>query len=322
MSEIIKIKNQALSKSFLTEKMFDYAKHAFAKNTYVNYKSDWKHFSIWCKSVNVDPLECTPPILALYITALAEQNYKASTIQRKLCAISVHYEYKGLDLRLNDKDFKNIWQGIRRKLGIAKKGKEPILIKTLKLMLEAIPAGTTIAIRDRALLAFGWASAMRRSEIVALNWEDLNFVDEGVIVTIKRSKTDKFSEGQKIAILYGRNKAYCPIQNLIAWKNISYTDQESPVFCSVSRAGNIKYQRLSNIDVARIVKKGIRAIGLEDDNFAGHSLRSGLITTASKNSVPEHVIMKHSRHKTAQMIHVYTRDKSLINDNVTSMIGL
>jgi integrase len=302
--------------------MFDYANHAFAKNTYVNYKSDWKHFCIWCKSVNVNPLKCTPPILALYITYLAERNYKVSTIQRKLCAIAAFYENNNLELNVKDKDFKKIWQGIRRKLGIAKKGKEPILIKTLKLMLEVIPDNTTLGLRDRALLSFGWASAMRRSEIVALNWEDLKFIDEGIIVTIKQSKTDKFSEGQKIAILYGRNKTSCPIQHLITWRNISYKGEEHPIFCSVSRAGNIKYQRLSNIDVARIVKKWIRAIGLEELNFAGHSLRSGLITTASKNSVPDHVIMKHSRHKTAQMIHVYTRDKSLINDNVTSMIGL
>lgn len=214
-----------------------------------------------------------------------------------------------------------VWQGIRRKLGIAKTGKDPILVKTLKLMLEVIPQDI-IGIRDKALLSFGWASAMRRSEIVSLNWNDLKFIEEGITVRIRTSKTDKFGEGQYIAILYGRNKAYCPVRLLQDWKNISMQDLEEPIFTSLSKTGKIKGIRLSPIDVARIVKKYAMMIGLDESLFAGHSLRTGLITTASKNSVFDHVIMKHSRHKTAQMIHIYTRDKSLVEDTVTGLVGL
>lgn len=322
MHQVSKVIHHQIDKVFLNEKIADYAKHAFAKNTLRAYNSDWKDFSNWCSASNVDPLQCDHNTLIYYITNLAEKGHKSSTIQRKLSGISKVCEMNSHEIKLTNNEFKLVWQGIRRKLGIAQKGKEPLLIKTLRIILEAIPSNTNMGIRDRALLSFGWASAMRRSEIVQLNWEDIKFVDEGIIITIKHSKTDKFGEGQKIAILYGRNKNTCPIINLKTWKDKSYQDELSPVFCAISKADNIKNQRLAAIDIARIIKKWIRHIGLDADGFAGHSLRSGLITTASKNSVPDYVIMKHSRHKSAKMIHLYTRDNSLINDNVTGMIGL
>lgn len=314
-------KSNSLVLSNLKEKISDYANHAFAKNTLLNYQSDWKLFADWCSSHNIDPLQSTQNTLMAYIATLAENGNKASTIQRKISGITKVAEMNNHTIDLNQKEFKLVWQGIRRKLGTSKKGKEPILIKTLRMMLEAIPH-THLGIRDKALLSFGWASAMRRSEIVQLNWEDIKFVDEGIIVTIKQSKTDKFGEGQKIAILYGRVSSTCPIKALLSWKNISYTNEDAPVFCSLSKSGKFSYKRLSDKTVARVVKNHAKNIGLESYIFAGHSLRSGLITTASKNSVPDYVIMKHSRHKTAQMIHVYTRDNNLINDNVTGMLGL
>lgn len=308
-----------LDVSSLKEKISDYAQHAFAKNTRINYESDWKNFSLWCESSNINPTEVNHKILILYITILAEKQYKSSTIQRKISAIAKYCEMKDIKLDLDNKEFKIVWQGIRRKLGVAKKGKEPILVKTLKAILEVIPKNSNMGIRDKALLSFGWSSAMRRSEIVQLNWNDISFIEEGIIVNIRQSKTDKFGEGQKIAILNARNHHICPVKALKAWKEIN-TDEA--VFCSVTKTGTMSGKRLSDRDVARIIKKWISNIGLDDSGFAGHSLRSGLITTASKNSVPDHVIMKHTRHKTAQMIHVYTRDNSLVNDNVTGMLGL
>ena len=321
LTKITKFKNQLLDKFHLKEKAKEYASHAFAKNTFINYQSDWRQFRSWCSSMNIDPLKCDHITLMAYITTLAEQGCKASTIQRKISAIAKLSLMAHNKIDLKHPDFIVLWQGIRRKLGIAKKGKEPILVLTLKLILAAIP-DTTMGTRDKALLAFGWASAMRRSEVVALNWEDLSFVDEGVIVTIKQSKTDKYGEGQKIAILYGRNQPTCPVCLLKAWKDLSYGGEKLPIFCSISRADNNKYIRLSDRDVARIIKKTARAIGLEDSALAGHSLRSGFITTASKNGVPNHMIIKHSRHKDPKMIHIYTRDNSLLTDNATAMVGL
>ena len=320
MNNLIKLNNNTNLDIFsLKEKISDYADHAFAKNTLVNYQSDWKIFSFWCKSANIDPNKVDHKILIVYITTLAENKYKASTIQRKISAIIKYCEMNNIKIDIDNKEFKIVWQGIRRKLGTAKKGKEPLLIKTLRTILETIPTNNNMGTRDRALLSFGWASAMRRSEIVQLNWDDITFIEEGIIVNIKQSKTDKFGEGQKIAILNGRNQNICPVRNLKSWKD---TNNHEAVFCSITKAGTMSGKRLPCRDVARIIKKWVSHIGLDEAGFAGHSLRSGLITTASKSSVPDHVIMKHTRHKTAQMIHVYTRDNSLVNDNVTGMLGL
>lgn len=260
-------------------------------------------------------------LITEYIIYLADNNYKSASIQRKIAAIKKVSDLNNIEIVGDIKAFKLVWQGIRRKLGIAKTGKDPILVKTLKLMLSTIPQDI-MGIRDKVLLSFGWASAMRRSEIVNLNWNDLKFIEEGITVRIKNSKTDKFGQGEYIAILYARNKEYCPVRLLHDWKNISMQRLEDPIFTSLSKSGKIKGLRLSPIDVARIVKKYAVMVGLDEALFTGHSLRSGLITTASKNSVSDHVIMKHSRHKTAQMIHVYTREKSLIEDNVTGLVGL
>lgn len=306
----------------LKEKVHDYILHAFAKNTLINYQSDWKLFCKWCDEVNFSIESINYHTLIIYITHLADKNYKSSTIQRKISAITKTCKLNNKTIDINHNEFKLVWQGIRRKHGTAKKGKDPLLIATIKLMLDAIPNNTPMGIRDRAIISFGWASAMRRSELVNLNWQDLKFVEEGVVVTIKQSKTDKFSEGQKIAVLYGRSKATCPVINLLKWKQLSYLPEDSPVFSSVTKSGNLQYKRLSNIDIARIIKKVVRSIGLDEDAFAGHSLRSGIVTTAAKNAVPTHVIMKHTRHTTSQMIDVYTRDKSLIDDNMTGMVGL
>ena len=297
LAKIIGLKNQALSKFYFQLKARKYINHAFAKNTYVNYHSDWKHFSIWCRSVDIEPLQATHATLAAYITLLADQGYKATTIQRKISAIAKLSQLAHHKINLKHPDFMVLWQGIRRKLGISKKGKEPILLSTLKLILAAIPE-STLGKRDKALIAFGWASAMRRSEIVMLNWEDIKFVQEGIIVTIKQSKTDQYKEGQKIAILYGHNPSTCPVCILKAWKEFSDIEEQSPVFCSISKAGNNKNIRLSDKDVARVIKKYAKVIGLEVSGLAGHSLRSGFITTASKNGVPYHTIMKHFDIKT------------------------
>lgn len=321
LAKIIGLKNQALDKFYLQVKAKKYINNAFAKNTYVNYHSDWKHFCHWCKSLNIPPLQATHDTLSAYITLLADQDYKASTIQRKISSIAKLSQLAHNKINLKHPDFIVLWQGIRRKLGIAKKGKEPILLPTLKRILTSIP-DTPLGKRDKALLAFGWASALRRSEIVALNWQDINFITEGIIVTIRQSKTDQYKEGQKIAILYGHNHDSCPVRLLKAWKDFSTHNEQSPVFLSISRAGKHKNIRLSDRDVARIIKKYAKAIGLKASGLAGHSLRSGFITTAAKNGVPHYTIMKHSRHKDPKMVHVYTRDQALLTDNATAMVGL
>jgi len=270
-----KITRNYLSVNYLKEKVKKYTKHAFAQNTLDNYKSDWKIFSIWCKDHNIEVQNIDIYTLIAYITTLAENNYKASSIQRKISAITKYCETINIALNLQHKDFKIVWQGIRRKLGIAKQGKDPILFKDLEEIISNINPNSPKNIRDKALLVFGWFSAMRRSEIIALNWDDISFIKQGILVTIRQSKTDKYSEGQKIAIL--KRKDICPIKILKAWKKINH---HSSVFCSITKDHKITGKKLSGIDVARIVKKWAGEIDLDTTKVAGHSLRRGFVTTA------------------------------------------
>lgn len=304
----------------LIAKAKEFANSAYAKNTITAYQKDWQSFVNWCNSENLCPLPCAIGTLVLYITELAKINRKASTIQRHICAISKIHNMANHTLNLKHSDFILVWNGIKRTLGLSKTGKSPILLSHLKQIIKTINGDSNCDIRDRALLLFGWASAMRRSEIIALDWQDITYVDEGIMVTIRQSKTDQFGLGQKIAIINGRNEETCPVRSLKRWQTVSQGN--IPVFTSINKADQISYTRLSDRDIARTVKKLLAKIDMNPDNFAGHSLRSGFITTAAKHSVPDRTIMKHSRHKSIQMLQVYTRDNSLIEDNATSMVGL
>ncbi|RST63805.1 site-specific integrase [Candidatus Aquarickettsia rohweri] len=317
MNNFININNDknSIIVANLQEKVKDYARHAFAKNTIKNYQSDWKIFCTWCESLNINPLNITHNTLIAYITFLAEENYKASTIQRKISAIYKYCETKNIHINLQDKEFKIVWQGIRRKIGIVKQGKDPILLKDLEDILQHISKNTHMGIRDRALLTFGWFSAMRRSELVKLNWQDISFIKEGIIINIRQSKTDKFGEGQKIAIL--KRKIFCPIKHLKAWQKINNNEA---VFCSVNKADKVTGIRLSCIDVARITKKHSAKIDFDTSKIAGHSLRRGFVTTAVSSGIRNHIIMKTTRHKSSKMIDDYTHDNSLLENNATNMI--
>jgi integrase len=305
----------------LSEKAKDYAAHNYSANTIATYQKAWQYFESWCQKHNFTALPTTAAILTLYITHLAESNYKTATIEQQIYAITKLHKLSKQPLGLNE-NFRLVWRGIRRNKGTAKKGKTPLLIRSLRELLELITTDTNMGIRDRALLSFGWASAMRRSEIVALNWGDVQTIDEGLLVTISKSKTDQYGAGQKIAIIKGRSPLTCPVTNLNKWRAISYATDDAPIFTAISKSDNVRETRLSDKDVARILKKWLNALGLDYTSFAGHSLRSGFITTAAKHSVPDHVIMKHSRHKSTKMLEVYIRDNSLVVDNSTSMVGL
>ncbi len=318
-NEIVSRNNVEITIKKLTDDAKNYAKFAFAKSTIKICQQEWKFFTTWCHQHQFQSLPCSIENLTIYLTELANQKLKTSTIQKKLYAINKIHTLNNHHLNLKDSNFIMVWNGIKRSLGTAKKGRAPLLIKTLREILHVIPENN-IGIRDRALINFGWASAMRRSEIIALNWDDITYIEEGMHVLIRKSKTDQYGEGQKIAILYGNNKATCPVLNLKKWQDISVS--KDAIFTSINKSNIVSDKRLSDFDIARILKKIMLKCGLDATEFAGHSLRSGFITTAAKHSVPEHIIMKHSRHKTSQMIQVYTRDSSLVKDNATSMVGL
>jgi integrase len=209
--------------------------------------------------------------------------------------------------------------GIRRVKSTAPRQKKPVLVADLARMLAALP-GDLGGVRDRALLLVGFAGAFRRSELVALDWADVEFAKEGLVLRIRRSKTDPEGQGRKIAIPYGRSDL-CPVRALAAWRDQAAGDA-GPVFRPVDRHGNVGRTRLSDRAVARVVQRACRSCGMEGEEFAGHSLRAGFATAAAAGGASERAIMRQTGHRSLPTLRRYIREGSLFTENAVRHSGL
>lgn len=299
----------------------NYVAHSKAQSTTKAYRSDWKHFQSWCRSHALPPLPAHPETVALYIADAAREGFKVSTISRRLAAISKAHQTAGHDspAAMRHAAVSEVWRGIRRVEGIAPTQKTPATTDTLRAMLETLPDGL-LGGRDRALLLLGFAGAFRRSELVGLRVSDLAFGAEGLVVTLRRAKTDQEGEGRRVGIPYGSNPATCPVRSVQGWLDRSGIS-EGPIFRSVDRHGRIG-DRLSDKAVALVVKRCADAAGLDARDFSGHSLRSGLATAAAIAGVSERAIMQQTGHRSTAMVRRYIRDGSLFRDNAAAKVGL
>ena len=299
----------------------DFARDAKAANTLRAYASDWRDFTDWCRWHKREPLPASPETVALYLTHLARA-MKPSTIQRRISAISQAHAAAGYeDSPTRTAIVRAVWQGIRRSKGVAQSGKIPVLTPDLREMIHALPEGRLLSLRDRALLLLGFAGAMRRSELVGLDVGDVIETAEGLVVTIRRSKTDQEGAGRKVGIPYGSKLATCPVRAVREWKSVGGLEG-GPLFRTVNRHGKLGAARLGDRSVALIVKRAIEATGKEPGGFAGHSLRAGLATAAAMAGVSERVIQEQTGHKSLPVLRRYIRDGSLFRENAAAEVGL
>lgn len=298
----------------------DYALKAKAANTVRAYRADWRDFAAWCEERGLQPLPAAPETVALYVAHLADAGRKASTIQRRLSAISQAHQAAGHESPTKSAAVRAVWAGIRRERGTAQEGKAPVVTEDIRAMVAALSEGL-IGIRDRALLLVGFAGAFRRSELVGLDVEDVEFAREGLVVRIRRSKTDQEGQGHVIGIPYGSNPATCPVRALRAWLKASGINS-GPVFRPVNRHGQVLPRRLSDKAVALIVKRAAEAAGLDPARYAGHSLRAGFATAAAAAGAPERAIMAQTRHKSVTVARRYIRLGSLWAENAAARVGL
>jgi integrase len=210
--------------------------------------------------------------------------------------------------------------GIRRSKGNAADAKTPVLVEDLKRMIVRLPENL-LGVRDRALLLIGFCGAFRRSELVALDVADVAFSREGLVLTIRRSKTDQEAEGRKIGIPYAAHVETCPIRSLQEWLEKSGIT-EGPIFRPVDRHGKMASARLSARSVAGVVKRRAATVGLNAREVAGHSLRSGLCTSAAMAGASERAIMAQTGHRSEKMVRRYIRDGSLWRENAVAVVGL
>ena len=306
-----------------------YFESARAPATVRAYASDLADFETWCKieAGGLSTLPATAETVALYIADAAGRGLKASTISRRLTAISVLHKAAGLDSPALDERVKDVFKGIKREHGSFEKGAAPLLTSTMKRMILIAREGAETeaqhksAVRDAALLLVGYAGAFRRSEIASLYIEDVEFVEDGATLLLRRSKTDQEGKGRKRALPYGSHPETCPVRNLKRWLDLLEED-EGPIFRPVDRHGNIKASALSDRSVCEVVKKRAQAAGLNQDRYSGHSLRAGLATAASAAGVSQKSIMDQGDWKSVQTVMRYVREGTLFKNNAAASIGL
>jgi site-specific recombinase XerD len=303
----------------IADRASEFIQQSKSKNTIRAYRADWSHFESWCKCHGKSSLPASPDTVALYVTGLSA-THKPATITRRLSAVSQAHQIVGIESPTSGAKVRLVMAGIRRTLGTAQRAKTPVLVEDLKRMVSRLPEGL-LGVRDRALLLIGFAGGFRRSELVALDVVDTTFTREGLVLTIRRSKTDQEGEGRKIGIPYSSHVETCPIRSLQGWLEKSGII-EGPLFRPVNRHGKMAATRLSGAAVGEIVKRYVEALGLDADHFAGHSLRSGLATSAAAAGASERSIMNQTGHRSVAMVRRYIREGSLFRENAAAVLGL
>ena len=307
----------------LHESTLNNLKNSKAKNTLRAYKSDFKDFSIFCAKHGINSLPTEPKIISLYLTHLSKYS-KISTLRRRLVSISMFHKLKGHYLDTKHPIIVENLMGIRRLKGSIQKGKKPLLISHLKSIVNVINEYRTDEIkklRDKTIILIGFGGGFRRTELISIDYDDLEFVPEGLKINIKKSKTDQFGEGMIKGLPYFTNEIYCPVTNLKKWLKISKI-RSGPIFRRFSKGLSLTNQRLSDQSVVLLMKKYLTLAGIENKNFAGHSLRSGFATVAAESGADERSIMAMTGHKSTEMVRRYIKEVNIFKNNALNKVKL
>ena len=292
-------------------------------NTLRAYKSDFRDFCAFCIKHGFKSLPSEPKIVSLYITHLSK-NSKISTLRRRLVSISMVHKLKGHYLDTKHPIIIENLMGIRRVKGSIQIGKKPILINHLRSIINVINDQKIEDIkkyRDKSIILIGFGGGFRRSEIISIDYEDLEFVSEGIKINIKKSKTDQFGEGFIKGLPYFTNEIYCPVKNLQKWLEISKI-KTGPIFRRFYKSSSLTDKRLTDQSVVILMKKYLNLAGIENKNFSGHSLRSGFATVAADSGADERSIMAMTGHKTTQMVRRYIREANLFKNNALNKVKI
>ena len=295
-----------------------------AKNTIRAYKSDFKDFGLFCTQNGFKSLPSEPKIISLYLTQLSTKDVKISTIKRRLVSIGVIHKLKGYYLDTKHPLILENLMGIKRRKGSIQNGKKPLLINNLKRLINAIDHQKKEQIkifRDRTIILIGFSGGFRRNEIVSLDYDDLDFVEEGLKINVKRSKTDKFGEGSIKGIPYFDNSQYCPVLSIKKWIEISKINSGA-LFRRFTKGSNLSEKRLTDQTVALLIKEYLDLAGINSKNYSGHSLRSGFATTAAEAGAEERTIMAMTGHKSTEMVRRYIKDANLFKNNALNKIKI
>jgi len=293
-------------------------------NTVRAYKSDFNDFGLFCVQNGFKSLPSEPKIVSLYLTYLSTKDAKMSTLKRRLVSIGVIHRLKGHYLDTKHPSIIENIMGIKRRKGSIQKSKKPLSINHLKQLINVIDEQKNEDIkklRDRSIILVGFSGAFRRNEIVSLDYDDLDFVEEGLKIQIRRSKTDQFGEGSVKALPYFDSSKYCPVISLKNWIEMSKIES-GPLFRRFVKGSKLSKNRLTDQTVALLIKEYLLLAGIDSKNYSGHSLRSGFATSAAESGAEERSIMAMTGHKSSEMVRRYIKEANLFKNNALSKIKL
>ena len=299
-------------------------------NTRRAYEGDWKRFEGWCALWGHRALPAAPQTVILYITWLADPerpggSQKPATIERAMAALSHYHKVRGYVTPRQSVHVQQHIRKVKNALKVTPEQAPPLLVRHLEKIIARMPATDPIAVRDKALLLIGWAAALRRSEIAALDQRHAVFTPEGIQITIAHAKTDQEGHGELIPIEPASNPDLCPVAALRAWLATGElggaadsTQLSDPLFPR-TYFGGLTPDRIPDWEINEVVKTWARKAGITPDQvgveFSGHSLRAGFITEAARAGRAEWQIMSHSRHKSYESFRGYIRRANLFQDN-------
>ena len=281
----------------------DFARASKSAATRRAYQTDAADFAAWCHHNGVEPLPATIGTVAAYLASLARSELKASTITRRCAGIRYMHRVASLESPTSSEAIKAVLAGIRRSIGTAATRKAPATAEVIRFIAADMPDDLR-GLRDRALLLLGFAGSLRRSELVALDVEDLEESNEGLLVTIRHSKTDQEGAGDFVSIPHGSRLR--PVAALKAWLEAAGIT-EGPIFRSIKKGGSLTHERLTDRSVAEIIKKRAEAAGFDPTIFSGHSLRAGFVTSALHHGADILRVMDVTRHREVSTLKTYDR---------------
>ena len=295
-----------------------------AINTIRAYKSDFNDFSLFCAQNGFKSLPSEPKIVSLYLTHLSTKDVKMSTLKRRLVSIGVIHKLKGHYLDTKHPSIIENIMGIKRRKGSVQRGKKPLLINNLRKVINVIDQQKKEEIknlRDRTILLIGFSGGFRRNEIVSIDYDDLDFLEEGLKINLKRSKTDQFGEGLVKGLPYFENSQYCPVVSVQKWIRLSKISS-GPLFRRFTKGSKISDNRLSDQTVSLLIKEYLMIAGIDNKNYSGHSLRSGFATSAAESGVEERSIMAMTGHKSTEMVRRYIKEANLFKNNALNKMKI
>jgi integrase len=294
-----------------------------AESTRTAYASAWRQWDAWCRGRDLVPLPAAPEPLAAFLAEHAESGLCLGTLDGYCSAIAHRHHQEGLPDPTSDVVVRRVRRGLRRIMGTApRRQAHPLTVAQLDHLVSTIDPASAIGARDRAVILLGYASALRPGETSALDLADIAGKPTGVLVAVRRSKTDQDGRGQLVGVARGEHRQTDPIRALDAWLTIRPAGQGA-LFTWVYRSGTITTERIGPRAVSRLVQARANDAGFDGIPVTGHSLRAGHATTAAVNGAPIDRIAAQTRHRDlGTLLNHYIRPAEALATTTSRELGL